>query len=258
MIWVVAVLIIVLVGLGWYVTNPLPANDGSIATVAADDQVSIEHYNAVYALEPTHDEPKAGLVFYPGAHVSPDAYLASLAPLAVRADIAVYIPRMPLGFAVFDPGRADGIVASHPEIDHWFVGGHSLGGAMACRYASDHRDQVSGLILFAAYCEAGIRPNVSTLSVTGSADTVLNPETYTARRENLPANATVIEIPGMNHTAFGSYTGQRGDEPSPIGYRTAHDRLASVVVPWVQNRTDQLSRRHARPPESRSVGRISV
>ena len=236
-VWGLVVLIVIAVWFGWYVTNPLSGTDASIATVRADDRVSLSHQDGTYALEPSDGTPRAGLVFYSGAHVAPDAYLASLAPLVSRADIAVYVPRIPLGFAVFDPGRASGIVAEHSEVERWFVGGHSLGGVMACRYASNHRYRVDGLILFASYCEAGVNPNVSTLSVTGSGDTVLNRETYAARRENLPTNATVVDIKGMNHSEFGSYTGQRGDEPAPIGYRTAHDRLADVVVPWVQNRT---------------------
>jgi hypothetical protein len=38
---------------------------------------------------------------------------------------------MPLNLAVLTPDAADAIIASHPIIDRWFVGGHSLGGAMS-------------------------------------------------------------------------------------------------------------------------------
>jgi hypothetical protein len=238
-VWALVVAIIVVTGLGWVVTHPLSGSEASIATVRANDQVALSQHDGTYVLEPTNDEPTAGLVFYPGARVAPDAYLASLAPLVGQADIAVYVPRMPLNLAVFDPGTASDVIAEHQNIDRWFVGGHSLGGSMACRYTSNHRGRVDGLVLFASFCEAGVTPNVSILSVTGSADTVLNGETYAARRGNFPANATVVEIQGMNHSQLGSYTGQRGDQPASIGYRTAHDRLADVTVPWFENRTTQ-------------------
>lgn len=236
-IWALVLAIVVMSGLGWYVTHPLSGSDASIETVRANDRVALSQHDGTYVLEPANGDPTAGLVFYPGGHVSPDAYLASLAPLVSQANIAVYVPRMPLGFAVFAPGTASAVAAEHPDIDRWFVGGHSLGGAMACRYASNHRDRVDGLVLFASYCEAGVAPNVPTVSVTGSADTVLDRETYAARRGTLPANATVVDIRGMNHSEFGSYTGQRGDRPAPIGYRAAHDRLADVVVPWFESKT---------------------
>ncbi len=54
-------------------------SDASLAIVRADENVSLSYHDGTYVLEPTDTEPKAGFVFYPGAHVSPDAYLASLA-----------------------------------------------------------------------------------------------------------------------------------------------------------------------------------
>lgn len=177
-------------------------------------------------------------MFYPGGRVHPDAYVASLAPLVARADVAIYIPEMPLNLAVLDPDRADDIIAHHPEIDRWIVGGHSLGGAMACRYADRHAGRVVGVLLFAAYCDVDIGArNLAVLSVAGGADAVLNHEAYRRNRANLPTNATVVEIAGMNHSQFGSYTGQRGDRPARITDDRAHRRLADIVVPWIENRT---------------------
>jgi hypothetical protein len=241
-IWALVIVLVLASGLGWYVTHPLSGSEESIADVRADDQVSVSQHDGTYVLEPTDGEPTAGLVFYPGAHVSPNAYLATLAPLVSRTNVAVYVPKMPLGFAVFDPDAASDVIAAHPTIDRWFVGGHSLGGAMACRYADGRRGRIDGLVLFASFCEADATPTGPTLSVTGSADTVLDRETYATRRGNFPADATVVEVRGMNHSQFGSYTGQRGDRPAPIGYHTAHDRLTNVVVPWFANRTARAAR----------------
>lgn len=237
-VWILALALVGASAGTWYVTTPLHGNDASIETVRTDERVELTHRNGVYALEPVGENPTAGLVFYPGGRVHPDAYLAALAPLAAQADVAVYIPEMPLGFAVLNPDAAEEVVGSRSRIEQWFVGGHSLGGAMACRYADGHPEQVDGLVLFAAYCESDATPADPTLSVTGSADTVLDRETYQARRSNLPTEAMVVEIREMNHSEFGSCTGQRGDRQAPIGYRTAHDRLAGVVIPWFENLTE--------------------
>ncbi len=213
--------------------TPLGPTEGSVDAVRADDRVEVTHRDGVYALEPADGEATTALVFYPGGHVTADAYLESLAPLAARANVAVYVPEMPLQFAVLDPAAADQVIDAHPDVDRWLVGGHSLGGAMACRYASGHPERVDGLVLLAAYCEADRSPTVPTLSVTGSADIVLDRDTYRSRLAVLPPDATVVELDGVNHSQFGAYTGQRGDAPSSIDYATAHDRLADVVVPWV-------------------------
>jgi dienelactone hydrolase len=234
-VWVVALLLIVATGFTLYFGTSLHGREPSVRAGQSNDAVTVSHSNGVYVIEPADGTATAGFVFYPGGRVHPDAYLSSLAPFAARADVVVFIPKMPLNLAVFDPDAAGSVIARHPDINQWFVGGHSLGGAMACRYASTH-PELAGLVLFAAYCNREVS-GMAVLSVTGGADVVLSRESYRRNRENLPASATLTVIPGMNHSEFGSYTGQRGGQPARIGYEVAHDRLASVVVPWFENRT---------------------
>ncbi|MFC7137938.1 alpha/beta fold hydrolase [Halobaculum litoreum] len=209
-VWTLVALIAVSVPLGLYLATPATGTAASVESVRTDDRVTVTHTGGVWAIEPADGPVAAGLVFYPGGRVTADAYLSSLAPVAARAGVAVYVVEMPLQFAVLDPDRADRVIDAHPGIDRWFVGGHSLGGAMACRYASADPTRIDGLVLLAAYCEADAAPTVPTLSVTGSADGVLDRDTYRARLSTLPADATVVELDGVNHSQFGAYGGQRG------------------------------------------------
>jgi pimeloyl-ACP methyl ester carboxylesterase len=50
----------------------------------------------------------------------------------------VVIVPMPLNLAVFGSQRFQEVIAAYPEIRHWAVGGHSLGGAMAAHFATQH------------------------------------------------------------------------------------------------------------------------
>jgi hypothetical protein len=36
---------------------------------------------------------------------------------------------MPLNLAVFSPNKADEVITDFPEIEEWYIAGHSLGGA---------------------------------------------------------------------------------------------------------------------------------
>ena len=53
--------------------------------------------------------------------------------------ILCILVKMPLNLAVFDINAADGIQTKFSYIDNWYIGGHSLGGAMAASYLSNNR-----------------------------------------------------------------------------------------------------------------------
>lgn len=249
--WLV-VLLVVLVAVGLVVVgSPFEAPSDSIDRVEEDEDVSLTQVHGGYVLEPADDEPEAGLVFYPGALVAPNAYVESLAPVAREANVRVVIPRQSLNLAVVDYAvartglRADpatSVMNSHEEIDKWYVGGHSLGGAMACRYANVHGDRVEGLVLYGSYCDRDISDSgLAVLSVAGLGDTVKDWDTYERGLERLPADSTVEELDGLNHTQFGSYTGQSGDTPTGTSYADAHARLNEVTVSWFQTETERAS-----------------
>ena len=94
-------------------------------------------------------KPTTGLVFVPGARVESRAYARVLRPLA-EAGYLVAVLKEPFGFAIVDPDHGKKVLDLHPEIAHWVVGGHSLGGTVAASLA-DNDDRVEGLVLFASY-----------------------------------------------------------------------------------------------------------
>lgn len=94
------------------------------------------------------------LVLYPGAFLRPHAYTwigVALAPHGVRT----LIPTMPLDLAILAPGRAGTLVEAHPDVERVLVGGHSLGGAMAARWARGHPRHADALVLLGAYSAGG-------------------------------------------------------------------------------------------------------
>ncbi|WAA13372.1 alpha/beta hydrolase [Fervidibacillus halotolerans] len=111
---------------------------------------------------------------------------------------------MPFHLAIFNIDGADAVYEKFPEIDHWFLAGHSLGGAMGSSYANKHEDQLSGLILLGAYPTD--EPTIPTIAIYGSEDQVLD-------KEKLKVVENRIEITGGNHAGFGNY-GEQGLSPS--------------------------------------------
>lgn len=245
-VWMIGLLVVAgSLGVG-YLGTPYTPSATDIEAAKATPGADIASLGDGYVIRPTGDSQSSGpggsdtaLVFYPGARVHPSAYLPVLAPVAAETGVTIFIPRPPLYLAVFDIDMAAPIVESHPEVEQWYVGGHSLGGAMACRYAQGNPDRLTGLVLFGSYCDRSLDgTGVQVLSVQGTRDTVIDRTAYRRNRANLPDEGTVeVTITGMNHTQFGSYAGQRGDSRATITYRTAHERLRAVLVDFVRKTT---------------------
>lgn len=99
-----------------------------------------------------------------------------------------------------------------PEIEDWYIGGHSLGGSMAASYLVDHIEDYEGLILLGSYSTADLsQSDLAVLSVFGSEDRVMNREKYEESKSNLPSNFTEYIIDGGCHAYFGMYGAQDGD-----------------------------------------------
>ena len=152
-----------------------------------------------------------GLIFYPGGKVEHSAYLPLMKSLASEGILCVLV-EMPFKLAVLDVNAADGIPVLYPQIENWYIGGHSLGGSMAASYLSDHTDEYEGLVLLGSYATADLsQSDLSVLSVYGSNDLVMNRENYQKYRQNLPADFCEIILDGGCHAYFGMCGPQDGD-----------------------------------------------
>ncbi|MGM0372475.1 MAG: alpha/beta fold hydrolase [Halobacteriota archaeon] len=230
-VWMLGLLVVAAALLIGFAGTPYMAPSGAVEATAANPAIDVTSFQGGYAITPADTAPEAALVFYPGARVDPSAYVPLMGPVVAESDVAVFVPQPRLNLAVFEPNMAASVRAATPQIEQWYVGGHSLGGAMACRVAASNPERVEGLVLFGSYCDRSItETELSVLSVGGTRDTVLGTDRAALRPENLPENATIYRIEGLNHTQFGSYAGQPGDSPATISRETAHGRLQSALV----------------------------
>jgi len=195
-------------------------NDGydalPIAEVAlmSDDTVTVEQIEGAVVFMP--EEAEAGLIFYPGGKVDHEAY-ALLMHAYAKEGLACILLEMPLDLAVFDMNAADDYRYLYPEIEEWYVGGHSLGGAMASSYMEEHVEEYEGLILCAAYSTVDYsETDLKVVSMYGSNDKVLNAKKYEECRINLPEGVAELVIEGGNHAFFGTYGLQEGDGTATI------------------------------------------
>lgn len=178
--------------------------------------VSEEWKDGTLITRPEGRDPVAGLIFYPGGKVEHTAYTPLMEALASEG-IPCVLVEMPFRLAVLDMNAAEGIPEAFPEVERWYLGGHSLGGSMAASYVASHTEDFDGLILLGSYSTADLSgTELSVLSVYGSEDGVLNREKYAEYRHNLPEGFTETVIEGGNHAYFGAYGEQDGDGTATV------------------------------------------
>ncbi len=234
---VLAVIVLICVGFALYVGSYYRADEAAAQAMAPADGISVDETDGD-AIVFAPSEPKAGLIFYPGGKVEYTAYAPLMRACAEQGLLCVLV-KMPCNLAVLDVNAADGIAERFPEIDSWYIGGHSLGGAMAASYAAHHADELDGLILLAAYSTEDLtKSGLTVCSIYGSEDGVMNKEKYDANRANLPDDTGELVIDGGCHAGFGSYGPQDGDGTPTISgeeqiARTA-EWIADVVFTAVQ------------------------
>lgn len=231
---ILAILLVMSVVFGVYVNNYYHVDASADAALQSDALVMVTEQDGNWIFAP--HEPVAGLIFYPGGKVENTAYAPLLQDLAADGVLCVLV-KMPCNLAVLDMNAADGIAEKFPQIDSWYIGGHSLGGAMAASYAAKHSDELDGLVLLAAYSTADLTDSGLRVYTTyGSEDGVLNREKYAANRGNLPQDTVETVISGGCHASFGSYGPQQGDGVPTISAEEQQQQTADAVAAWIKQK----------------------
>lgn len=220
LIVVAAVLLAAVAAFGIYVGIYYHADDTALAALTTTEKVTVTQCDDYVTFLP--ENPAAGFIFYPGGKVEHRAYGPLMQALAERGVLCVLV-KMPFNLAVFDVDAAADIPEKFPEIQNWYLGGHSLGGSMAASFAAEAPDCFKGLGLLAAYSTADLSDSgLEVVSILGDKDEILNREKLEDNRANLPKTAIQAEIPGGNHAQFGAYGPQKGDGEATI---TAEEQI---------------------------------
>lgn len=224
-----SILLVLVIGCGIYVSDYYHATEDALAAMVGTEEITVITTDNMTVFAP--ENPAAGFIFYPGGKVEHTAYAPLMLALA-QQDIFCVLLEMPCNLAVLDMDAADCIPELYPEIDTWYIGGHSLGGSMAASYVAKHTDDFDGLILLAAYSTAEIS-DLNVFSIYGSEDGVLNMEKYQKYRDNLPESTVEVVIEGGNHAGFGSYGSQDGDGESLISSVDQVEQTATALLDFI-------------------------
>ncbi|MBL8201372.1 MAG: alpha/beta hydrolase [Chromatiales bacterium] len=204
----VATLVVMGGWLAWSKANEAAPAPEAIAALRSDARVSVEDARFI-VFRPAGELPATGVILYPGAGCDVRGYSPVLRRVADRGYLVVAVP-MPLNMAIFGINRADEVRAAFPGVRRWVIAGHSMGGAMAARYAHQHPDDLAGLIIWdsrPAESDTLVDVKYPVWHIHRATADGRPPEKFEKYRNLFPATSTWVPLPGGIHMQFGSFVG---------------------------------------------------
>ena len=210
----VLVVALIVIGFVAWAETPLGPAPEAITALQSDANVTVTTDNFI-TFQPVNLKPSTAFIFYPGGRVDYRSYAAPLRAIAEQGYLVVLVP-VRLNLAFFDINAAEPVFEKYPEIKHWAVGGHSLGGVASALFAKDH-PQVEGIVFWASYPADDSLKNSSLkmISIYGTED-MAGMGKFDETKPLLTADAQYVVIDGGNHAQFGDYGPQPGDNAALI------------------------------------------
>lgn len=207
----------------WYVSDYYRAEEVALEVSAQGSDISVRDNLTI--LSSPHSTDTA-IIFYPGAKVEAEAYLPLLDKIR-NTGVTCILVDMPFHMAIFDADAAEDVMTQFPDVQYWYMAGHSMGGAMASKFASEHKEQVDGLILMGAYIY-GDYPDENTLTIYGSLNQSVE--------DHINYTENIVEIEGGNHAQFGNYGLQKGDPPAEISAEEQQKQTVEAIETFLSDR----------------------
>ena len=201
-------------------------SDAKIEVTISDDYI-IFHPKSI---------SKSTIFFYPGALVDPFAYSPLCRKLSDNGYKTIII-RMPWRMATkgYDIIKKQNLLTD----DHSYtLIGHSQGGKMAAQFVFENPKSINNLILLATTHPRDIdlsNLEVNVLKMYGSNDGVASPEKIVNNKSKLPTDTEFYEIQGGNHSQFGYYGYQMGDNNADITREQQLDAILSKIVAFIKS-----------------------
>ena len=232
---IIIVLILSLVGgTVYYINDYYKADEVAVSLITAPKtDVTITEENGVFTFKPQN--ATKGIIFYPGGKVQAESYAPLMQTLAENGVLSVLVT-MPGNLAVLDMNAADGLQEKYPEIQSWYMSGHSLGGSMASSFIAENSKEFDGIILLASYSTADLsETELDVISIYGTNDGVLNMEKYEEYKPNLPEDFKEVVINGGCHAYFGAYGEQEGDKKATITREEQIEITVKEILQFINN-----------------------
>jgi dienelactone hydrolase len=231
----VFLILVVVLSAGVWVNLTYEPTQNALSYMVSTEKVGVVEEDFGLSFIPLEKNNSTGIIFYPGAKVEPEAY-SSLCHQLAEKGYQVTIVEMPFNLAVMDVDRGRRVMTHYKKIEEWYIGGHSLGGAMAGSFALEFNELIEGVFFLGAYpIEDFSDVSIDVLLINGSLDTIIDKNRLEEAKDLIPQNSRNITIKGGNHSQFGSYGLQKNDQPAEITNEEQQEQTVQLIIELLKN-----------------------
>ena len=228
-----------------WMVNSFRAQGFDRAILESDQMVAVEETNRLIYFQPNDNQQPTGFIFFPGGMVGPEAY-APMSRALSKQGFNPFILKLPFGSAPLASQQTSvmehalEIMEANESIQYWVVGGHSRGAAIAARFAHLYGEYFDGLILIGTSHpkEEAFDLSSTTLAVTkiyATNDGLASVEEVEAGSQFLPDDTKWVLIEGGNHSQFGYYGSQLGDNAATISRERQQELTVNAILSALNN-----------------------
>lgn len=231
-IWITAGIVFTL----WlfYSSESHEVSDQSLEESATIKTLNTDDY---YSFTPK-EAFKNVFIFFPGAMVDPKAYVPLCRKIAEN-NIQVYLIKMPWRLASKGYNKPKELHLLSDKTKTYILSGHSLGAKMAAQFVFENPELINKLILIGSTHPKTISLadcKIPILKIYGSNDGVADEKSILNNKSKLPKTAQFQKIEGANHSQFGYYGFQLGDNQASITREEQQAATFKIILKFINEK----------------------
>lgn len=206
--------------------NSLLKSNSDVEVTSTDDLISFTPSST----------SKGTIFFYPGALVDPFAYTPMCRQLSDNGYKTIIV-RMPWRMATkgYNLIKELNLLVDN---ENCTLIGHSQGGKMAGQFVYENPEAIENLILLGTTHPRDIDISdfdINVLKIYGSNDGVASPQKVEKNKPKLPSNTVYYKVKGGNHSQFGYYGHQVGDNTAEITKKEQMDLTLLKILEFLES-----------------------
>ncbi|MEN8171941.1 MAG: alpha/beta hydrolase [Chloroflexota bacterium] len=231
-----------LIGVNWALFSGIVLGipDEVKHALISNEKVQVENWEdkESYLFSPTAEDPITGLILYPEGRLDVRLYAPLAQMIAEKGYLVVFLARRferEYDYAA-EARRMENVIAAHPMIEHWVVGGLTWSSVLPVDFALKNSGRVDGVILLASRLNdttSMAKSDLPVLYIYGTRDDE-NEDLLNMQFPYLPEQTVYGKIVGGNRLQYG-YTGPMArDVGADISVEEQQSAAASHMIAFLE------------------------